>query len=414
MLVKAGANWVSGERFFDREAELEALRERVQEGTHTLLTAQRRMGKTSLIRELLRRISEEGEYDTVFVDLERAEDAPDALAEIGARTRSSESLWTRMAARVLRLRDIGDRVEEVGIAGLRARLRAGIDAGNWRREGERIFEALAGRDRPVVLAIDELPLLVNRLLTGPGRGTAPEGKRDADLFLSFLRKSAQDFKGDIRMIVSGSIGLEPVLRRAGLSAHANVFSRYELKPWTEDIASACLAELAETYEIDIPEPVRREMCRRLRCCIPHHVQEFFSKLRDDLCQRKRREADTDDVERVYRDDMLGSAGQIDLDHYEQRLKVVLGPTGYRIALELLTAATAGEGLSDADVEHCRAHFGRAPEESSPVDIPNVMDVLRHDGYLAPAPGGGYRFVSGWLEDWWRARHGGGFVPVWNR
>ena len=56
---KAGGNWVVGDRFFDREAELEALSERVREGTHTLLTAQRRMGKTSLVRELLRRLDME-------------------------------------------------------------------------------------------------------------------------------------------------------------------------------------------------------------------------------------------------------------------------------------------------------------------------------------------------------------------
>ena len=59
-LRKAGANWVDGDRFFDREAEIEALMERVREGTHTLLTAQRRMGKTSLVRELLRRLNKEG------------------------------------------------------------------------------------------------------------------------------------------------------------------------------------------------------------------------------------------------------------------------------------------------------------------------------------------------------------------
>lgn len=37
-LKKAGGNWVDGEDFFNREAELEALMERVREGRHTLLT----------------------------------------------------------------------------------------------------------------------------------------------------------------------------------------------------------------------------------------------------------------------------------------------------------------------------------------------------------------------------------------
>ena len=57
-LRKAGSNWVEGDRFFDRDAEIEALAERVRDGTHTLLTAQRRMGKTSLVRELLRRLGD--------------------------------------------------------------------------------------------------------------------------------------------------------------------------------------------------------------------------------------------------------------------------------------------------------------------------------------------------------------------
>ena len=77
-LRKAGSNWVEGESFFDREVELESLMERIQDGNHTLLTAQRRMGKTSLVRELLSRLDERGEYETIFVDLEAAEDAGDA------------------------------------------------------------------------------------------------------------------------------------------------------------------------------------------------------------------------------------------------------------------------------------------------------------------------------------------------
>ena len=63
-LRKAGGNWVQGDRFFDREVDLGALAERVRDGSHTLLTAQRRMGKTSLVRELLRRLTDEGGFDT--------------------------------------------------------------------------------------------------------------------------------------------------------------------------------------------------------------------------------------------------------------------------------------------------------------------------------------------------------------
>ena len=68
-LKKAGANWVDGDRFYDREVDLEALMERVRDGTHTLLTAQRRMGKTSLVRELLRELAADDEFEPIFVDV---------------------------------------------------------------------------------------------------------------------------------------------------------------------------------------------------------------------------------------------------------------------------------------------------------------------------------------------------------
>ena len=134
-----------------------------------------------------------------------------------------------------------------------------------------MFAALADHDKPVVLAIDELPILVNRLPKGQDYRLTPERKLVADEFLGWLRKAAQAHR-DICLIISGSISLEPILRQAGLSAHANVYSPFELKPWSETIAANCLAELAANYQIDLPEDVCRHMCRMLRCCVPHHVR----------------------------------------------------------------------------------------------------------------------------------------------
>ena len=45
------------------------------------------MGKTSLVRELLRRLKVEGRFETIFVDLEGASTPADAIAEIGFQSR---------------------------------------------------------------------------------------------------------------------------------------------------------------------------------------------------------------------------------------------------------------------------------------------------------------------------------------
>ena len=413
MLRKGGSNWVDGDRFFDRKSEIEALEERVQEGTHTLLTAQRRMGKTSLVRELLRRLAEQGEFETVFVDLEAAASPADAIAEIAVQARSLRGVWGRIKGSFANiLKEAGEHFEELAVADIRVKLRAGIDAGNWPARGDAVFAALASSDRQVVLAIDELPILVNRLLKDDSDRITPEGKQAADEFLSWLRKNGQNRRGRISMILSGSVGLEPLLEQAGLSAHANIYSAYDLKPWSEETARSCLEMLAKSYRVNLPAAIRRDMCRRLRCCIPHHVQMFFDKLHDHLRRADRQEALREDAEWVYVHEMLGVRGQADLQHYEGRLATILGKTGYPVALEILTA-TAVKGRLDRDaVNRYRAHYS-ASEGQDGAGVPSVADVLhvlQHDGYLERRHGG-YRFVSGLLEDWWRIRYGENFVAI---
>ena len=260
-----------------------------------------------------------------------------------------------------------------------------------------------------MLAIDELPILVNRLLRGDTNRITPEGTRVAEAFLSWLRRNGQAHRGRISMILSGSIGLEPLLQQAGLSAHANIFSAYDLKPWSEETAVSCLAALAESYEIDLPPEIRQQICRRLRCCIPHHVQMFFDKLHDHLRRAGRQIAALEDVERVYLHEMLGVRGQVDLQHYEGRLETILRRNGYPIALEILTAVAAKRRLDGDTVDRYREYFSARDEDDGP-SVDDVLYVLRHDGYL-DRQDGDYGFVSAFLEDWWRSRYGQHFVSV---
>ncbi len=413
---KGGSNWVDGGDFFDRDTELEALEERVRERAHTLLTAQRRMGKTSLVRELQRRLVEAGEFEVVFVDLEAATDPADAIAEIGVQAKPVRAAWSRIKTGFANLVSSADgRIEELSVADLKVKLRAGINAGNWPQRGDAIFSALAGRGRPVVLAIDELPIFVNRLLKDKTGRMTPEGKRAADAFLSWLRKAGQAHRDRVTLILSGSVSLEPLLEQAGLSAQANIFSPYELKPWNEETAVACLGELAESYEIGLTPAVRREMCCRLRCCIPHHVQMFFDRMHDHLRRAGRKDGSLKDVEWIYVREIQGVRGQVDLQHYESRLDLVLGRAGYTVALEILTATAVGGDIAAETIDRYRNWFAArdAQDGDGAPAVDHVLRVLQHDGYLA-CRDGGYRFVSGLVEDWWRGRYGQGFVPAFDR
>lgn len=401
-LRKAGSNWVEGDRFFDREPELEQLRLRVADGTHTLITAQRRMGKTSLMREFLRRLREEDEFDAVFADLEGAQTSADVVAELGTASRHIHSLARRFRSMGAKA---AERLESMEAFEMKVQLRASVDAGTWRREGEALFAAMDRNSKPVVLAIDELPIFLTTLLEHGHTGQSDQGRRDAAEFMNWLRGLAQRYRR-VTLILAGSIGLMPVLRRLGLSAQANTYMPLDLKAWNEETAMACLGELASTGRIDFPTDLRRQVCTHLRCCVPHHVQQFFAYLQERIGRDGRDKVEHRDIEAVY-DEMLGVRGQIDLAHYEDRLRVALGEDDYLIALELLTEAAVGEGTLTMDALSRYRNVGVSGS------LDSVLYVLEHDGYLAPGPLG-YRFVSGLFEDWWRARHSAHFVPIEDR
>lgn len=408
-LRKAGSNWVDGDRFFDRETELEALRERVENGTHTLLTAQRRMGKTSLVRELLRQLAEEGDFETIFVDLEAASGPEDAVAEIAVQSKKVRGAWQAIKSGFANsLQGVIQHIDEVGVSEARVKLRAGVNRGDWQYKGDLVLQALAATRNPVVLAIDELPILVSRLLKGSDGKITPERTQATAEFLSWLRKNGQAHSGRLCLILSGSVGLHPVLQQVGMTAQANIYAAFDLRPWNRQTATNCLAQLAETYSLSLSRDASTEMCRRLRCLVPHHVQQFFDHLHEHLRRRGRHTASLEDVTHVYEKELLGVRGQTELDHYESRLKVPLGPEAYKAALELLTEAATNDGRLSRDAV-ARYNANYAPT----VSIRHVLHVLEHDGYLEPLAGG-HRFVSGLIEDWWRARHAQYFVPIGER
>ena len=116
---------------------------------------------------------------------------------------------------------------------------------------------------------------------------------------------------------------------------------------------------------------------------------------------------------MYERDLLSVRGQIDLEHYEVRLRMALGTESYRTALDLLTEGAVNNGLltNGAVRLHLAAASPSRPDEEVPVE--DILYSLEHDGYLERCDEG-YRFNSGLLQDWWYARHGQYFTPMAER
>jgi len=410
-LKQADGKVVIGNEFWDREDDIRILTERIDNGAHQLLVAQRRMGKTSLLKEIARRLDDR--YTCLFIDLQQAKDPADAIAEISASLIPHKKLWTKTKDLFTNIfKAAKDVVDTVEVCEVKIRLRAGLTAGNWTDRGDSIFDLLAQSEKPVLLMLDEVPVMICRMLRGESRQITPDRRAATDEFMSWLRKSSLRHQGTVRIILSGSIGLEPVLHQAGLSATINNFVPYELKPWDTETSLGCLAALSSQYGIRLGPGAAEAVVGCLGCCIPHHVQMFFRYIHEHCVRRKQKVFSANDVDKVYQIEMLGIHGHVELTTYEERLELILSKDQFPLALEMLTESAVIVCLTPEALEAFQQFYVFQGTPSVQV-LREILHVLEHDGYFKRTSKG-YVFVSNLLREWWGKRHSAFYVPVLQR
>jgi len=232
------------------------------------------------------------------------------------------------------------------------------------------------------------------------------------VFLSWLREASIRHRGRIRFVVAGSIGLEPLVSRAGISETLNAFVPLRIEPWDRATALAFIADRSLRSGLSLAEGAGEALVDRIGCLIPHHVAMFVHFLRADARRRKSTDCTPDDVERVYQREMLSVHGHVELATYEDRLSRVVDPALQALALELLTEAACVGHLT---AEAARSIVATDSPEPKPVEgtLRFLLGVFVHDGYLEERRGR-FEFTSTLLCDWWRRRFGFEYVPVSER
>lgn len=396
--------WVTGENFFGRETDLKILRQLIQDRNHVLLTGQRRMGKTSIMQELGRQLQGEG-WTFLFCDVEGAESPEDVIAEMTYSASIVQSRIKRFARGMGRW--LGQKIEELDVHDFRVKIRAGIDTGNWKRHGKNLLQDCAKNEKPVLLVIDELPIFLKRMLDHD------QDTKRVDEFLSWLRGEFQQLGQDGPvLIVSGSIGLEPLVVRLGIPDRINYLYSHRLGPWDRDTSIECFEQLANSSRVSIENGVAEAVYDALGIGIPHHIQSFFRRLKEFAIRHQLYHVTEEHVNVVYHTELLGPAGWIDLGHYRTRLKDALTEDSYTIAETILAEAAIQNVFTSEARTIIEVEYGRIVMNAQE-RIAEVLDILTHDGYLTHKDDG-YRFSFRLLKDWWAIGFRDNYIPLTKR
>ena len=204
-LVNKVGPWVQEKEFWNREKEVQRFIELMDEGENLLIVAPRRIGKTSLLKESIRQIGLRNKDYPLFLDVQDCKKPEDIIVALSMATKQYKNLWdkTKEVFQAF-VENVLNRIDTVGNDELSIKFREGV-MGDWQAKGEQLLSRMAKADRPVILVIDELPIMVNRLLRSDKNEISDQSRQDTDIFLSWLRQQMGCHQSKIRWVICGSI-----------------------------------------------------------------------------------------------------------------------------------------------------------------------------------------------------------------
>ena len=386
---------VVGDDLYGRDYELKRLWEKLEQGEHIIMLAPRRVGKTSLMLELCRKPREN--WDVIYVDVESGDDPADCVAAILAALAAKPQYRSRFAAIPFSnaVKDVFGRLSaSVDTGVLRVELKRAIGR-EWDHAADQLtarLTSLPSTGSTLLIIIDELPLLLSRMLR------TEERKCDAELLLSRLRswRQAPELRTRVRTLVGGSIGLEGILRRSGLSGSINDLSPFHLDSWDRPTAVEFLKSLSGGYGFQLDERAIAHILDLLRDPVPYHVQLFFAALRD-ACKGQPSRVSSEVIEQCFAERLAGASGTAHLDHYATRLEIAFDENEHEAARAILSRACRREdGVNLEELEELRQRNAQT--------FRSVLRDLEADGYVEHEDSR-LKFRSNLLREWWRKYHG---------
>jgi hypothetical protein len=397
-------NPVDGDDFFGREDELLLLKQDIEAGNHILLLGPRRVGKSSLIAELSRRLAAEN-WISVRVDVQHTTDEGAFLHEIQEAVKKTGIKLPLLAQATSAIQRFltAARGAKITVAGSGVELKDG--PAEWESAAgslKSLIATLPEDNRRVLIAIDELPIFLTKLLE------APDGPTRVRSILDWLRSVRQMTGRRMPWILCGSIGLDSFVAKHGLEGSINELLPMPIDAITPMQAAALLKRLGErpAHACPISNDVANLMIQKVGWLAPYYLQLLFHALKSRPASSRTAsfpsEKDVDDAYLA----LLSPHHRVHFGHWDSRLGDLLDGNEEAAAKLILAHLSGYPG--GRTLEQLRSVLAQASPQADAgkldKQLRSVLEFLERDGYLGRISDR-WAFRSFLLRDYWHRRFG---------
>lgn len=358
----------------------------VLEGQSIVITAERRIGKTTVIKKM--RDEPRSGWVPVFQDLERCHTAAEFAMAVYKEIHHFLNRGQRATRRVKELfqalggTDVGGLFTLPDKAGppWKDILSSAIE--------DLIHENDASAARLLFLW-DEVPFMLSNIRDREGEHTAME-------VLDQLRALRQTHSG-LRMIITGSIGLHHVITSLKDKNYANAptndMASIDVPPLDPGDAAELAHRLLEGEGIAVTDGAVDTLAREADC-FPFYIHHIVRALK--LREKK---ASPEIVQRVVAEQLVDAADPWELLHYRERIRTYY-PNQQKAVLQILDhLATAAAPASINDLlQACAALEDREL-------LLRLLTLMERDHYLKRNADGHFHFRFPLICRWWKLHRG---------
>lgn len=261
---------VEGDDFFGREKEIRQANRLLDRNHSLLLSAPRRIGKSSLAKRLIEEKKAQG-WKCVYIDLEETT-TEEGFLRLVIEAFKNNGIWKQFAEGMSKgLASVLDRIEKVSVGP--------VDFNIGKKEEQedlyKNLKELIKHEEDTFIVVDELTLFLGIL------NKSDNGAEKVAFILNWLRSLRQVSKTQVRWLFCGSVGLRNFTSAMNLGYTINDLTEFSLDELTREEAIGLLRGLCRSEDIYMSEECINYTLDKLQWNIPYFIQVIFSKLAED-------------------------------------------------------------------------------------------------------------------------------------
>ncbi|MCP4630631.1 MAG: ATP-binding protein [bacterium] len=381
MRIQTG-NPVRGDDFFVRENLIEQTWEHLKSGSHILIAAPRRVGKTSLMRYL--EDFPRSPFSLIYLITESVNSENEFYRRI--LNRIVKTAFVKKSQKILTfLEQRKPAIKKIGVDGIEFGAKEEHD---YFEMLVKILQSPHPEANKLVIMVDEFPETLENIIEDHGEAV---GKH----FLQSNRELRQDtnISENVQFIYTGSIGLENIVSRLNAVSTINDLVRLKVPPLTEREANQLIHRLLTTVQFTLAKGVNDYIFQQIEWLIPFYIQLTMQELRNIS-----RDRGIDAFENTHIDKALqGMLEQRNhFEHWHARLRSTFKGREYSFVKDVLNITSEKSEITSNEI------FDLAVKYDIENSFKDIIGSLAYDGYINNHDDvHRYRFNSPILKMWWR-------------